>query len=169
MTLEDKRQKITWTAMESPVGRLLVFADGHGITEIRFRNNSSPLPSTQGSGNEWLALAIEQLNAYFNSRLTKFELPLSLSGTAFQQGVWRELQKINYGSTASYGQIAAAVNKPKAARAVGMANNKNLIPIIIPCHRVIGSNGALIGFAGGLDTKRWLLQHEGGYVDDNQV
>jgi methylated-DNA-[protein]-cysteine S-methyltransferase len=169
MTLEDKRQKIAWAAMESPIGRLLVFADGRGITEIRFRNNSSPLPSAQGTGNEWLALAIEQLNAYFNSRLMKFELPLSLSGTAFQRGVWRELQKINYGSTASYGQIAAAINKPKAARAVGMANNKNPIPIIIPCHRVIGSNGALIGFAGGLDTKRWLLQHEGVYVDDNQA
>ena len=166
MTLEDKQQKISWAAMESPIGRLVVFADGHGITEIRFRNNSSPLPSAQGSANEWLELAIEQLNAYFNNRLTKFELPLSLSGTAFQQGVWRELQKINYGSTASYGQIAAAINKPKAARAVGMANNKNPIPIIIPCHRVIGSNGSLTGFAGGLEAKRWLLRHEGVSVQD---
>ena len=166
MTLEDKQQKISWAAMESLIGRLVVFADGHGITEIRFRNNSSPLPSAQGSANEWLELAIEQLNAYFNNRLTKFELPLSLSGTAFQQGVWRELQKINYGSTASYGQIAAAINKPKAARAVGMANNKNPIPIIIPCHRVIGSNGSLTGFAGGLEAKRWLLRHEGVSVQD---
>lgn len=161
MMVQDKQQKMAWVSMESPIGRLVILADGHGITEIRFCNNSSPLPTAQDTGNEWVALAIEQLNAYFDKRLTTFELPLSLDGTAFQQGVWGELQNIDYGSTASYGQIAAAINKPKAARAVGMANNKNRIPIIIPCHRVIGSNGALTGFAGGLDTKRWLLRHEG--------
>lgn len=168
MTVKDKQNVIAWAFMESPIGRLAILADGHGLTEIRFNNNSSPLPPPCGQSNEWVALAIEQLNAYFDSRLTSFELPLSLGGTEFQQNVWAQLQKIDYGSTASYGQIAAAIDKPKAARAVGMANNKNAIPIIIPCHRVIGSNGALTGFAGGLDVKRWLLRHEGVCVDDNQ-
>ena len=168
MTVENKQNDIAWASMESPIGRLTILADGQGITEIRFMNNSSPLPPGPGQSNEWVALTIEQLNAYFDSRLTSFELPLSLGGTEFQQNVWAQLQKIDYGSTASYGQIAAAIDKPKAARAVGMANNKNAIPIIIPCHRVIGSNGALTGFAGGLDAKRWLLRHEGVCVDDNQ-
>jgi methylated-DNA-[protein]-cysteine S-methyltransferase len=160
MSVQDKQEEMAWASMESPIGRLVILADGQGITEIRFRNNSSPLPTAQGLGHEWVALAVEQLNAYFNNRLTEFKLPLSLDGTAFQQRVWVELQNIDYGSTASYGEIAAAINKPKAARAVGMANHKNRIPIVIPCHRVIGSNGALTGFAGGLDTKRWLLRHE---------
>ena len=166
MAVNDKQSIIAWASMESPIGRLTIVADGQGLTEIRFNNNSSPLPPGRGQSNEWVVLAIEQLNAYFDSRLTKFELPLSLGGTKFQQNVWAQLQKIEYGSTVSYGQIAAAIDKPKAARAVGMANNKNRIPIIIPCHRVIGSNGALTGFAGGLDTKRWLLRHEGISVED---
>jgi len=168
MTVKNKQNVIAWAHMESPIGRLTILADGKGLTEIRFMNNSSPLPPGPDQSNEWVALAIEQLNAYFDSRLTSFELPLSLGGTDFQRGVWAQLQKISYGSTASYGQIAAAIDKPKAARAVGMANNKNPLPIIIPCHRVIGSNGALTGFAGGLDAKRWLLRHEGVCVDDNQ-
>lgn len=169
MTVNDKQNVIAWASMESPIGRLTILADEQGLTEVRFMNNRSPLPPGSGQSNEWIAQAIEQLKAYFDSRLTSFELPLSLRGTNFQRGVWAQLQKISYGSTASYGQIAAAIDKPKAARAVGMANNKNLIPIIIPCHRIIGSNGALTGFAGGLDAKRWLLRHEGLCIDGHRV
>jgi len=91
---------------------------------------------------------------------------LSLGGTDFQKGVWAQLQKINFGFTASYGDIATAIGNPKASRAVGMANNKNKIPIVIPCHRIIGSDGSLTGFAGGLDTKRWLLRHEKAYTSE---
>ncbi len=161
---------ISWAFLHSPIGRLTILADSTGITEIRFPSNSAPLPpageSAGGAGKDWLALAYEQLNAYFEGRLQVFELPLSLNGTEFQRAVWRQLQGLVYGTTASYGQIASAIGKPTAARAVGMANNKNLIPIIIPCHRVIGTKGSLTGFAGGLDSKRWLLRHEGVGIAD---
>ncbi len=147
--------------MESPIGRLTIIADEKGIEEIRFPNNASALPPASGEANKFIEQAIDQLQAYFDGRLSVFDLSLSLNGTAFQKGVWGQLQKISYGATASYKDIAVAIGKPKASRAIGMANNKNKIPIVIPCHRIIGSDGSLTGFAGGLDTKRWLLEHEG--------
>ena len=156
---------ISLAYLDSPIGRLAILADSEGITEIRFPNNSKPLSLVEAStctkGEACLGLAIEQLNAYFEGRLKVFDLPLSINGSDFQKQTWAQLQGIAYGSTASYGEIASAMGKPKAARAVGMANNKNPIPIVIPCHRIIGSNGSLTGFAGGLDTKAWLLKHEG--------
>ncbi len=165
MSNKARQYSISWTHLDSPIGRLTIFADRQGITEIRFANNAAPLPtadvSVSGQNNHYLTLTIAQLNAYFEGRLKVFDLPLSLRGTDFQRGVWAQLQKVAHGTTASYGEIARAMDKPKAARAVGMANNKNPIPIIIPCHRIIGRNGSLTGFAGGLDTKRWLLAHEG--------
>jgi len=159
------RPDISLVYLDSPIGRLTILADREGISEIRFPNRAESLspaaaPASE-KGEEWLALAIEQLNAYFEGRLKVFDLPLSINGSDFQKQTWAQLQTIAYGSTASYGDIASAMGKPKAARAVGMANNKNPMPIIIPCHRIIGSNGSLTGFAGGLDTKRWLLKHEG--------
>jgi len=164
MNNKTKQHSISWAHLNSTIGRLSILADRDGITEIRFPNNSAPLPSVDesasGQDNHYLTLTIEQLNAYFEGRLKVFDVPLSLRGTDFQRGVWAQLQKVTHGTTASYGEIARAMSKPKAARAVGMANNKNPIPIIIPCHRIIGSNGSLTGFAGGLDTKRWLLKHE---------
>lgn len=104
--------------------------------------------------------AYQQLAEYLAGKRHKFDLKLAPKGTAFQQAVWKELLKIPYGQTRSYKELAIAIGKPKAARAVGMALNKNPIPLIIPCHRVIGSNGSLTGFALGLETKRWLLEME---------
>ena len=166
-----------FAVMDSPIGRLGILADARGIAEIRFPNNLSKdflnknasLPSTSLSTatNEtkkaegFIEQAIDQLQAYFDGRLSTFDLPLSLGGTDFQNAVWAQLQNIPYGKTASYKDIAIAVGNPKASRAIGMANNKNRIPIVIPCHRIIGSDGSLTGFAGGLDTKRWLLKREG--------
>jgi methylated-DNA-[protein]-cysteine S-methyltransferase len=104
--------------------------------------------------------AAEQLNEYFDGKLKVFDLPLVLHGTDFQVKVWKALQKIPYGKTSSYGEIAAIIGNPKASRAVGMANNRNPISIIVPCHRVIGHNGSLTGYAGGLKLKQQLLELE---------
>lgn len=104
--------------------------------------------------------ASKQIEEYLDGKRTKFELPLKLNGTEFMKKVWKALQEIPYGETRTYKQIAEKIGNPKAVRAVGMANNKNKIPIIIPCHRVIGSNGKLIGYALGLDKKQWLLDLE---------
>ena len=156
-----------WKKMPSPIGSLTVFANDEGITEIRFPNSKSPnnkspdQPGTKHS-NRIVDMAINQLQDYFDGKLKTFDLPLRPSGTEFQKNVWRQLQQIGYGRTASYGEIATAIVKPKASRAVGMANSKNPIPIVVPCHRIIGKDGSLTGFAGGLDTKRWLLAHEQG-------
>ena len=109
---------------------------------------------------ELLSMATIQLDEYFQGKRTTFSLPFKLTGTLFQLAVWKELQNIPYGKTTSYKEIAQKINKPKAYRAVGMANNKNPLPIIIPCHRVIGSNGKLIGYAGGLKLKNYLLELE---------
>lgn len=109
---------------------------------------------------ELLSMATIQLDEYFQGKRTVFSLPFKLTGTPFQLAVWKELQNIPYGKTISYKEIAQKINKPKAYRAVGMANNKNPLPIIIPCHRVIGSNRKLIGYAGGLKLKNYLLELE---------
>jgi methylated-DNA-[protein]-cysteine S-methyltransferase len=106
--------------------------------------------------------AASQLGEYFNGKRKTFELPLALHGTEFQNKIWKALQKIRYGETCSYGGLAAKTGNPKASRAVGMANNRNPIPIIIPCHRVIGKDGSLTGYAGGLELKRKLLDLEKG-------
>ncbi len=157
-------QHLYFSSMTSPIGRLSILADTQGVVEIRFPNHvpgqGRSLPECTRQTNDIVERAIDQLQAYFDGRLKAFDLPLSLRGTDFQKGVWQQLCRINFGDTASYGDIAKKIGKPKAARAVGMANNKNRIPIVIPCHRIIGSDGSLTGFAGGLDTKRWLLNHE---------
>ncbi|MCG0275368.1 MAG: methylated-DNA--[protein]-cysteine S-methyltransferase [Thermosediminibacteraceae bacterium] len=107
------------------------------------------------------SLAEEELKAYFEGKLRTFTVPLDLHGTEFQKTVWREVMKIPYGEVRSYGYIAKAIGKPKAYRAVGCANNKNPVPIIVPCHRVVGSNGSLVGYGGGLEMKSFLLKLEG--------
>jgi O-6-methylguanine DNA methyltransferase len=109
-----------------------------------------------------LRAAAEQLDQYFAGARRRFDLPLDLPGTPFQQRVWQALSEIPFGETLSYGQLAARIGKPGAARAVGLANNRNPISIIVPCHRVIGADGSLTGYGGGLDRKRWLLAHEAG-------
>ena len=111
-------------------------------------------------GSEVLDKALKQMNEYFSGERKKFDLPLYFEGTEFQKSVWNELRKIPYGTTVSYKDIAEGIKNEKAVRAVGNANNKNKIMIIVPCHRVIGKNGKLVGFAGGLDKKEFLLKHE---------
>lgn len=142
----------------SPVGPLQLEENGQAITRIAFvetkleRETAPPTPL--------LAAAAEQLEAYFAGRLDRFDLPVALSGTPFQGKVWQALRQIPYGETRTYQEIAAAVGNPAACRAVGMANHHNPLAIVVPCHRVIGKNGALTGYAGGLDRKRFLLDLE---------
>ncbi len=135
-----------------------------GLTQILFPDQGSPaqaLPHWTENAEAFSA-ASAQLQAYFDGELKCFDVELAPSGTAFQQSVWTALLRVNYGETVSYKLIAEQIGKPKASRAVGAANGANPIPIIIPCHRIIGSNGALTGFAAGLLTKQWLLAHESG-------
>lgn len=142
---------------EFPLTKLYIEADGEFITKISFFEifgNKKETPV--------IKRAKKQLDEYFSGKRTTFDLPLKLEGTEFQKSVWKELMKIPYGKTASYYDIASAVQNPKACRAVGMANNKNKIPIIIPCHRIIGKSGALTGYAGGLEVKKKLLELEAG-------
>lgn len=133
----------------------LVATETH-LINIQFTQPQKALLQT----TELLFMATIQLDEYFQGKRTTFSLPFKLTGTPFQLAVWKELQNIPYGQTTSYKEIAQKINKPKAYRAVGMANNKNPLPIIIPCHRVIGSNGKLIGYAGGLKLKNYLLELE---------
>lgn len=133
----------------------LVATETH-LINIQFTQPQKALLQT----TELLSMATIQLDEYFQGKRTIFSLPFKLTGTPFQLAVWKELQNIPYGQTTSYKEIAQKINKPKACRAVGMANNKNPLPIIIPCHRVIGSNGKLIGYAGGLNLKNYLLELE---------
>ena len=133
----------------------LVATETH-LINIQFTQPQKALLQT----TELLSMATIQLDEYFQGKRTTFSLPFKLTGTPFQLAVWKELQNIPYGQTTSSKEIAQKINKPKACRAVGMANNKNPLPIIIPCHRVIGSNGKLIGYAGGLKLKNYLLELE---------
>lgn len=133
----------------------LIATETH-LINIQFTQPQKALLQT----TELLSMATIQLDEYFQGKRTTFSLPFKLTGTPFQLAVWKELQNIPYGKTTSYKEIAQKINKPKACRAVGMANNKNPLPIIIPCHRVIGSNGKLIGYAGGLKLKNYLLELE---------
>lgn len=141
--------------MATPLGNLWIAESDAGIAEVGFREGISP-----GQKSDLLTRARRQLDAYFEGRLTCFDLPLAPQGTAFQQSVWRALCAIDYGITASYSQIAHAIHKPKAVRAVGAANGRNPLAIIVPCHRIIGANGNLTGYNGGLERKQWLLKHE---------
>lgn len=151
-----------YTYLDSPIGPLLIAGDGTGIRRISFPGGKHVLRPEP----EWIedpsafTEARTQLDAYFTGELTEFDLSLAPETTPFQGRVLAELRKVPYGSTVSYGELARRVGNPKASRAVGMANGRNPIPIVIPCHRVIGANGDLTGFGGGLDTKRRLLALE---------
>ena len=143
---------------ESPFGSIIIESDGSAITSIK--TVSTIVPSGKNKANALIDKAIRQLEEYFTGKRERFDLPLNPYGTDFQRSVWKALQEIPYGETRSYKQIAQAVNNPDACRAVGLANNKNPIWIMIPCHRVIGSNGSLTGYGGGLDMKKRLLDLE---------
>ncbi len=146
-------------SLDSPLGPVTVISDGEAICQVSFDQE----PAVDTTSCAVLDRALEQLEAYFQGRLQQFDLPLRPKGTAFQQQVWQQLTAIGFGKLASYGDIARAIHNPKGVRAVGMANSRNPLGIIIPCHRVIGSNGTLTGYAGGLDKKVWLLRHEGSW------
>lgn len=154
---------LCYTHIESPVGDLLVAGtDGvlHFLSFPTGHKAFGPHPTWQRTDAPFHEVR-RQLDAYFSGSLRQFDLPLHLGGTTFQNAVWRYLADIPFGETRSYGQIAASLGRPKASRAIGAANGNNPIPIILPCHRVIGANGALTGFGGGLPVKEFLLGHEG--------
>ena len=143
-------------AVETPLGTLWLAGDEHGLTRISFDQVPAQPPARR------LATAArEQLDTYFAGELERFDLPLDPQGTTFQRSVWDAVGAIPYGATATYSEVAAAVGSPSACRAVGAANGRNPLAIVIPCHRVVGSAGALTGYGGGLERKRWLLEHEG--------
>lgn len=148
--------------LDTPIGELLVAGDGDGLSLIGFPKGSMRRePEPDWIFNEKrLAEACRQLREYFAGERREFDLPLKLDGTEFQVSVLRALQDIPYGETLSYGDVAKKIGHPKAVRAVGAANGRNPLPIVIPCHRVIGSTGDLTGFGGGLDTKEALLRLE---------
>ena len=149
-----------YSVLESPLGDLLLTGDGGSISGL-FTVPHAVEPATARRDDAAFAGAAEQLGAYFAGELDAFDLPLAPAGTPFQRRVWDALLTIPYGETATYAELAAAIGRPGAARAVGHANGRNPISIVIPCHRVVGSDGTLTGYAGGLDRKRALLDLEG--------
>ena len=151
--------------ISTPVGRLLLAGDGEGLRRISFQSERHPAEVAERwqRTEEPFRDAIAQLDAHFAGRLRRFDLALAPEGTPFQNEVWSALRAIPYGETVSYSELARRLGRPAASRAVGAANGRNLIPIVIPCHRVIGANGSLTGFGGGLAIKRRLLELEAGF------
>jgi methylated-DNA-[protein]-cysteine S-methyltransferase len=152
---------VTQAIIDTPVGQLGLVADGEALVRIDFHAEGR---RHAGALSGILVETERQLRAYFSGTLRRFDLPLAPHGTPFQLAVWHALVAIPYGETRSYAEQARAIGRPSAVRAVGAANGQNPIPIVIPCHRVIGSNGKLVGFGGGLATKRALLDLEQGVV-----
>ena len=157
--MTSQQRTIFMQVMESPLGDLYLYADKSHLTGIAFSEIDS-LSVDQNNKNPVLQNTEQQLNEYFSGNRQSFDLPIKFEGTDFQQQVWQQLQNIAYGTTQSYQQVAAAIDNPKAVRAVGNANNKNPLVIVVPCHRVIGASGQLVGYGGGLPLKEWLLKHE---------
>ncbi|MDC0712767.1 methylated-DNA--[protein]-cysteine S-methyltransferase [Stigmatella sp. ncwal1] len=150
--------------LQTPIGELRLAASDEGLRTVLFETDSAELPAARGSGiaRSHLASACTALEEYFTGRRKTFEgVTLAARGTEFQCQVWRALSLLPFGQTVSYATLAQRIGRPTAVRAVGLANGQNPLPLIVPCHRVIGSNGALTGFAGGLPAKKWLLEFEG--------
>ena len=147
--------------LDTPIGRLRLVSNGSALVRIAFAGQHAPAAQERAAGDAVLTAAAQQLEAYFCGRRRRFDLPLAAPGTAFQHLVWDALGEIPYGQLRSYGEIARHIGRASAVRAVGAANGRNPLPIVVPCHRVVGSNGKLTGFAGGLDTKAALLRLEG--------
>jgi len=153
--------------LATPIGPLRLVAARGALTALYLpegAHNPPSLAAEADRGDPVLAAACAQLTEYFAGARSTFDLPLAPEGTAFQRRVWDELQRIRFGTTISYGELAARIGKPFASRAVGLANGRNPIAIVIPCHRVIGASGKLTGYGGGLPTKAWLLDHERSYA-----
>jgi methylated-DNA-[protein]-cysteine S-methyltransferase len=163
-----------WTVLDTPVGDLSLAADGAALARVHFGRHEADYADSLSSGccadrrsgardDPVLTLAVTQLVEYFDGRRTEFDLPLAdVGGSAFERAVWAAMAEIPYGEMRTYGEIAAAVGDPTAARAVGVACNRNRLPVILPCHRVVGAGGKLVGFGGGLPRKRFLLALEAG-------
>jgi methylated-DNA-[protein]-cysteine S-methyltransferase len=154
-----------YTHADSPIGRLLLRSDGEVLTGLYMDVPDRPVCGietwTQNAAIGPLPDTIGQLGEYFLGKRRDFDLPMRLDGTEFQRGVWQVLTEIPYGVTWSYGQLARRIGNPNASRAVGLANGRNPVSILVPCHRVIGADGSLTGYGGGVERKRWLLAHEG--------
>ncbi|GAA3867998.1 methylated-DNA--[protein]-cysteine S-methyltransferase [Tessaracoccus defluvii] len=153
---------MTWSTVDSPIGELTVVAEDGALVGL-YMTGHRPAPDPESFGervDDALPAATAQLTEYFAGERTAFDLPLAPRGTAFQQAVWAALRDIPYGETRSYGELAAALGRPGASRAVGLANGRNPISIVVPCHRVVGAGGKLTGYAGGMERKSWLLALE---------
>ena len=155
---------LSYTYLDSPIGRLLLAGDGsdNRLHRILFPNEQAKADPPGGwrRDDTLFADAVDQIRAYFSGALTRFDLRLHFAGTDFQNAVWSALCSIPFGQTVSYGALAARIGRPTASRAVGAANGANPLPVVVPCHRVIGADKSLTGFGGGIDTKRYLLAHE---------
>jgi methylated-DNA-[protein]-cysteine S-methyltransferase len=164
-TIQVVSEQRFYTSIDSPIGELLLLGDGHALRGLYMQDGRKPVqiaPRWERSETPFAEVQ-RQLREYFAGERTTFDdLPLTLDGAQFERRVWRALQDIPYGETASYGEIARRVGQPGAARAVGLANGRNPIAVIVPCHRVIGANGTLDGYGGGLERKRLLLELEQG-------
>ena len=168
MTVPHLFQKLS-----TPIGELTLVASQRGLRAVLWPTDEGRVPLPErlmpSTADPVLSSAARQLEQYFSRERTSFDLPLDLHGTEFQQSVWRSLQEIPYGQTWTYKKQAIQINRPKAVRAIGSANGKNPVSIVLPCHRVIGTNGSLTGFAGGLETKKQLLLLEEAIQTDDQV
>lgn len=158
-------EKLFSGSMRSPVGEIVVIAGDRGVRHVMFSPDGLPRGINEDDvsrrpSHPVVAAALGQLRGYFAGTRTSFDLPLDLRGTDFQVAAWKALAKVRYAGTASYAQQAASIGRPTATRAIGAANGRNPVAIVLPCHRIVGADGSLTGFAGGLDVKKWLLDHE---------
>ncbi len=155
---------LLYTTIDSPIGELLLLGDEHALHGLYMQHGRRPIalaPDWQPAAAPFASVTA-QLREYFDGQRSAFDVALVMHGTPFERRVWRALQEIPYGETASYGEVARRIGQPSAARAVGLANGRNPIAVIVPCHRVIGANGTLTGYGGGLERKRILLELESG-------
>ena len=158
-------QRFARARLHTPFGELTVVASDAGVRYVMFDNDAHPksfanMTIVDDSKHHVVASAVDQLSEYIAGDRREFDVPLDLVGTEFQVQAWRSLANIPFGTTASYAQQAASIGRPTATRAIGAANGRNPVVVVLPCHRVIGADGSLTGFGGGLPTKKWLLQHE---------
>ncbi len=171
MFLSIRGASLAYGYLDSPVGALMAAGDGERLYYIGFPSGKrAKRPAADWRRDD--ALFVEtftQLRAYFAGELTRFDLPLRFAGTTFQNAVWSALTGIPYGETLSYGELAKRIGRAGASRAVGAANGANPLPIVVPCHRVVGADGSLTGFGGGLETKQYLLRHERGFSPAGQL
>ena len=155
---------IIYSTLETPIGEVIVTADERGLRSTYSPTHETLIAPLDGGRRDDAALrhATDQLRAYFAGELQEFTLTLNAQGTPFYKTVWKHLEAIPYGTTTTYGELARSIGNPTASRAVGMANAHNPISFVVPCHRVIGQNGSLVGYGGGLKLKRWLIEFEKG-------